>query len=296
MAYTQDEMDYIINPALDRLSAAQVTFADQTTVPALAALRHYPQTRDSLLRSYEWAFAEKQTELYQVSTLLLNTMPTAAWSVGDTITGITSGVTADILTVTSSTEYVIIYKNGTFTSGETITNGTVSIVYWEGIEVTYEGETVYWWDDSSDSQVTTGFTVTALAPNHHWDYQYYLPSDFIRLISIDEEDDSEPVDYRPKIKGKYIMTDFTTLNINYIWKVTDPTVFDDLFTEVLILKLAHKFINPLAGTASQRFKDELREELKIAEAKARVISAQENNKTGRDNYNNAKYGSGLYGL
>ena len=298
MALTQDELDIIVSPALDRIAATPVAFATQTTVPALACIRHYTQTRDSLLRSYVWPFSETQAELYRVSTLVLDTMPTAAWSVADVITGITSGVTATILTVTSSTEYVIIYKNGTFTDGETITNGTVEKVYWQGQQVLDGTEAVYWWDGSSASQVNcgTGYpTVTKVDPNHKWTYKYYLPADFIRLVNVFEHWDSDAVDYRWQRNGKYILTDYSTVNISYIQKVTDPTLFDTLFVEVLILRLAMKLINPLAGTASQGFKEELRVELKIAEAKARVISTQENNTTGRDNFNQARNGTGLYG-
>jgi len=298
MALTQNEIDYIVDPALDRIGAGSATFNPQTDVTTLAVLRHYERTRDSLLRSFEWTFAEKQTELYQVSTLVLDTMPTSAWSADDEITGITSGVTATILTVTSNTEYVIIYKTGTFTDGETITNGSIEKVYWEGQQVFDDSEALYWWDESTASQVNCeiGYpVVTAVTPNHKWTYQYYLPSDFIRLINVYEQWDSDAVDYRWQRHGNKILTDYSTVNINYVYKVSDPTAFDDLFKEVLILRLAHRLINPLAGTASQRFKDELREELKVAEAKARVITSQENNTTGRDNFNNARNGTGLYG-
>ena len=296
MAYTQDEIDYVIGPALDRLAAKQVTLATQTTVEALVVLRHYAQTRDSLLRSYVWPFAKTQTELYQVSTLLLDSMPTAAWAVGDTITGITSGVTAQILTVTSNTEYVIIYKTGDFTDGETITNGTVSIVYWEGIEVTYEGETVYWWDDSSDSQVVcgTGYpSVTAVVPNHKWSLKYYLPSNHLRLLSVNEEYDTDYVDKRWERQGRYIMTDYSTVNINYVQRITDPALFEDLFTELFILTLASKLINPLAGSASQKFKDELRADLKDAKSRARLVSIVENNTAGRNDWDSARFGLGI---
>jgi len=296
MAYTQTEIDYIIGPALDRLAAKQVTFATQTTVQALAVLRHYDQTRDSLLRSYVWPFAKTQAELYQVSTLLLDSSPTSAWSVGDTITGITSGVTAEILTVTSSTEYVIIYKTGDFTDGETITNATVEQVYWEGIEVLNGTEEVYWWDGSSASQVVCGAaypTATAVTPNHKWTYKYYLPDDFLRLLSIDEIDDTDYVDKRFERQGRYIFTDKETLNIDYVQKKTDPSVYEDLFIELFILQLAVKLVNPLAGSASQRFKDELRQDLKDAKSRARLVASVENNVQGRNDWDNARFGVGV---
>jgi len=259
---TQSELDVIVNAALDRIAAKQVALATQTTVQALACIRHYTQTRDALLRSYNWPFAEMQTELIQVVTLSLATTPASDWEVGDTIAGGTSVVTATVLTVNSSTEYVIAYKSGDFTDGETLSNGSDTATY------------------SSDTVVT---------PNHKWAYQYYMPAALVRLLNIHEDDGTDDTGERWAIQGRSILTDYDTVNIDYIWKVTDPTAFDILFVEVLILRLAMKLINPLAGTASAKFKAEVREELRLAEGKAKVVASMENNQSGRRDWNLSRY-------
>jgi len=293
MALTQDEIDYIINPALDRIAAGKATFSPQTDVVTLACIRHYERTRDSLLRSWIWPWATGRIELSKIKTLVLNVQPTSAWAVGDTITGISSGVTADILTVTSPTEYVVTHISGDFADGETITNATVEQVYWEGIPVVDEdGDPVYWWDDSSDSQVTcgTGYPdVDALNPDFDWTYQYQLPSDFVRLIGVQEMDDIDDIDDRISIEGTRILTNYETLSITYVKKITDPTLFEDLFAELLILRLAKKLLNPLAGTASRVFREELGVELKKVEGRARAINSNENRQGGRYNWNNARW-------
>ncbi|MCK9598051.1 MAG: hypothetical protein M0R06_03355 [Sphaerochaeta sp.] len=286
----QSEID-VVNQTMDRISAAQITLADTTTVGHKAALRHFYQTRDSLFRSFEWPRLTTRAELYKIFTLTLSSAPTSAWAVGDTITGINNGYTAEILTVTSDTEYEIIRATGTFEDGETITNGTVSTVYWNGIELTYEGETVYWWDDSDAEQCVCNLTQTALTPTYKWTYQYYLPSDFVRLIDVYEDDGTDLADERWTLEGNRILTNYDTLNIKYIKSMADPDDWDSLFTEVFILRLALKLIPPLVGTKSAQLAAEVKEELKVAEAKARVIAAQENNTSGRYDLSLARYGS-----
>jgi hypothetical protein len=73
--------------------------------------------------------------------------------------------------------------------------------------------------------------------------------------------------------------------------MADPDDWDSLFTEVFILRLALKLIPPLVGTKSSQLAAEVKEELKVAEAKARVIAAQENNTSGRYDLSLARYGS-----
>jgi len=96
--------------------------------------------------------------------------------------------------------------------------------------------------------------------------------------------------YKFVIEGNRILTDHDTKHILYVKKVTDPTLWDALFTELFVLKLAWKLINPLAGTGTASLKAELREELRYAEAKARIVSAQEDNCTGEETFTTARYG------
>jgi hypothetical protein len=59
--------------------------------------------------------------------LVLNVAPAGTgWSVGDIITGITSGATAEIVAKTDSTHYAIKNRSGAFTLAEQLTNGVNS--------------------------------------------------------------------------------------------------------------------------------------------------------------------------
>lgn len=293
MSLTEAEVA-VVNQAEDKFTGAQTAYATQTTLEALAAIRHYEQTRNSLLESFEWPFATDREELGKISTIVLDAEPGPDnWAVGDTITGISSGTTAEILTVTSGTEYEIIHISGDFTDGERITNATVYDVTWEGVPVEYEDETVCWYDDSDADQVTcgTGYPVVAgITPDFEWTHQYHLPNDFIRLTKIDEDDGTDYVDDRWEREGKRLLTNYDTCNIKYIKEVTDPDDFDPLFTEVLILRLALKLIPPLAGTKTNPLKADIKEDLRVAEIKARIVAAQETNVSGRSDWDLARYG------
>jgi hypothetical protein len=253
----------VCNQSLDKLGAAVFTYALQTTNEALKCIRHYSQTRDALLRSFEWYWAKARVDLVLINTLALDSTPSGAWAVGDTLTGASSGVTCTILEVTSTTVYVVAYLSGTFTDGEIISNGTYSRDCGAGYPVVAE--------DTPD--------------NTYWEHQYQLPTDFLRLVQSRHY-------HRYTIEGKRLLTDESTFHIHYIKKITDPADFDPLFTEVLILQLALKLVNPLAGVGTQALKQDLKQELATAMSRARAVCGAETNTTGRSDWLLARYGSG----
>lgn len=268
MAFTTASEISFVNQVLDRFSAGQITLADQTSVEALAAYRHWATTLDALTRSFEWPFLTKRDELVQIQNLTLDSTPSpAAFSVGATLTGATSGTTCTVLTVTSATVYEIAYLSGDFTDSEVISDGTNSL------------------DCAADYP-----TVAVSTPDFEWTYQYELPTDFSRLISVYEQADADAVSSRWTREGNRILTNYDTCSIRYIHTVTDPDDFGPLFSEVMILRLAWKLIPAVAGTMSQKTRQEIWEELKSLESKARTVCAQENNVTGRDDTNLARYG------
>lgn len=294
MAFTTAAEIAFVNQVLDRLEAGQITLADQTSVEAKTAYRHWTTTLNSLIRSFEWPFLATRTELKQIQTIVLNEKPTAAWVVGDVITGLSSGTTATILAVTSDSEYDLAYLSGDFTDGETITNGTISTVYYNGVTVEFEDETVYNFDSSSAEQINcaTGYPVVAVkTPDYEWAYQYELPTDFMRLVDVYEDDGTDNLDDRWTRESNRILTNYNTCNIRYIKTITDPAAFDPLFAEVMLLRLAWKLIPALAGSLSRADREGIQTELRRVEGKARTICEQENNQTGRTDWTLARYGS-----
>ncbi len=296
MAFTlQAEID-LVNQALDRISAGNISLTSQSDVKGVAANLHYTRIRDSLLRSYEWNFARKRATLSIINKITLETKPEpSAWVVGDVITGVESGTTGTIVTVLSEIEYEVAYMTGDFTDGEVIASATVYGLTYNGAPLYYEDEDelLVWYDSSGESQVAcnAGYPIVeASAPDFEWAYQYLLPSDYLRLIKVYEDDGTDDPEMRYHPEGNRILTNYTELNIRYVSKVTDTTLFDPLFYELFVLKLALALVNPLAGTKAADLKEEIRRDLLVVEARARCISAQESNTTGRDDFNLARYG------
>ncbi len=138
------------------------------------------------------------------------------------------------------------------------------------------------WNFASRRQILVAETT---APDFEWDYRYRLPTDFLRVRGIYS-------DYDLVIEGDYLLTNDNGVELKYVKNVELPEEFDPLFTEVLILKLAKKLINTLAGTGTVALKEEVERELINANGRARAINRIESDNKGRSDWNEARYGSG----
>ena len=76
-------------------------------------------------------------------------------------------------------------------------------------------------------------------PLFEYSYQYNLPADFIRTVSV----------YCPSsrytIEGKFILSNDATLDFSYIFDVQDVNLYDPLFSELLALGLSVELCYPL---------------------------------------------------
>ncbi len=108
----------------------------------------------------------------------------------------------------------------------------------------------------------TGLAANPTAPVFGYETAYDIPNDLIKMLST--EDNISFV-----IEGRQILTDTSgTLNIRYVHRVTDETLFDPMFTQVLKAKLA--FEASLRLTSDLTLQQLLRRELDeiVIEAKA----------------------------
>jgi hypothetical protein len=290
MSLTQLEIN-LCNQALSQIGAAKVVLATQATAnEGIAANDFYTQTRDSLLRSYYWPFARVRTTLSKIYTIEFDNMPgPSTFVVGDVITGVTSGAYATVLEVISDVEYKVAYLSGTFSDSETITNATVYPVAWQGIPVVYGTDSVVWYDGGSQVACGTGYPITTVvAPDFGYSNQYLLPIDFDRLVKRQ----SNYHHHHSTIEGNYLLTDSDNGHVLYIKKVTDTTLFDTLFVEILVMQLQLKFIPAIAGTNMPGTIDRIERRLSMVTARARAICEDEENNTGNSSWNNARFGSG----
>lgn len=104
----------------------------------------------------------------------------------------------------------------------------------------------------------------SIAPVYGYDYAYTLPSDYLRILKNDAQEDVLTQSW--KIEGGKILTnDSAPLLIRYIARITDTTLYDASFINVLSCKLAMELCEELTQSNTKRqiaaaeYKDAVRE-------------------------------------
>ena len=110
------------------------------------------------------------------------------------------------------------------------------------------------------------------APLYDWTYAFGLPVDFGRMLIFNSFAPTMPVT-QYQIVGNQLYTDESTAVISYIQKIVDENLFDALFVEALVLRLASKLARPLAGSLD--IERNLNGQFEKALAEARRIDAGE---------------------
>jgi len=247
MALTEAELT-LCNQALAMIGQKEIDYTDTSTADTGTAGNPYnrcdliyDQTRNALLRSFEWNFARTRLAL-----------------VGDWATG--EDYTTDQYVWVSS----VLYRCNTAHTSDVWETAYVM----DGSEYVMDG-TNYVRDDD----ITFYWDIVTDRPETYWTYRYALPADFSRFISkwLRQNEDNY------KLEGKYLLTDETELDINYIKKVTDTDQFDDLFAEVLIFDLAIKLTFSLMGGAyqTQALRKSLNDERKKKISTAKSVNSIE---------------------
>ena len=95
--------------------------------------------------------------------------------------------------------------------------------------------------------------LSSTIPNHEFAYRHALPSDCLKVIRTNWEADGSAgaavygfpgimggtwdiMEYR--LEGRFIASNETTVKIEYVARIEDPTQFDTLFTDMLAQRLA----------------------------------------------------------
>jgi len=94
-------------------------------------------------------------------------------------------------------------------------------------------------------------------PAFGYDYQYALPSDWMRTISVHPGDRpmGQITDYvteSTEAEGRVLRTGYRDAYLRYVRKVEDPNVMDPAFREVLAWRLAMELAVPLAKSGALR--------------------------------------------
>jgi hypothetical protein len=104
-------------------------------------------------------------------------------------------------------------------------------------------------------------------PDFEYDYQYQLPSDYLKMVKLY----STTSNY--SIEGQKILTSDDELYLKYVSRVEDPTFFDPIFLEALVLKMAIDLAIPLAN--NRTLKETLMVEYQAVIRQARMVDAFE---------------------
>lgn len=120
------------------------------------------------------------------------------------------------------------------------------------------------WSFALKEAALSGSSTTAPS---EYSFAYALPADFVKIKKI----------ICPTFKwariGNSIQTNDNVLNLQYVADLTDTELFDSLFVEVLVLKMALELSYSIASDKS--LKSDLQQEMVMKFREARQMSAQE---------------------
>ncbi len=93
-------------------------------------------------------------------------------------------------------------------------------------------------------------------------YQYQLPTDCLRVKEV------YPSDVVFEIEGKYLLTNESSVSINFIKRITDTNFFSANFIEALAYRLAKDLAYPLVNslTLMERMDARYKEQIKLAKS------------------------------
>jgi len=124
------------------------------------------------------------------------------------------------------------------------------------------------------------------APSWGFSYQFTLPADCLRVITILN------YDYDYKIEGRKILANNDSVKIQYVSRIEDPNQYDELLRETLSAALAADIAyaitssNPMAANMYNLFQDKLRE--------ARFVDATEGQNLDPNNGQSDVIGAGSF--
>ena len=112
------------------------------------------------------------------------------------------------------------------------------------------------------------------APAYGFNYQYSLPTNpyCLRVLEMEYSDQIFKVE-NVATHGRVLLTDEGTANILYIARITDTTLFDPMFVDVLTAKLSLDLAYPV--TNSMQVQQQMQKLYQTKHSEARSIDGQE---------------------
>lgn len=117
------------------------------------------------------------------------------------------------------------------------------------------------------AKVQVALVSTGVKPVHTWSFEYTLPADIVRIVRPAIMTD----DY--EVLGNKLLTNWASMSITYIKRVTDPDDWPALFQEAVVFKLAG-LIAPVLK-ADQEIEVRMEQLFQKSIIKAKIWDAQE---------------------
>ena len=240
----------IQNKALRLLGSAKVTQADldgDLTEQARILNDIFDSVQDELLVAHPWNFALKRATLTEL---------------GGEIETWTEEGTENVWEAALTTEPSKVKFDGTEGTEVTSVSAIDTANYWF-----WEDDVLYVYSTSDPDTAFTSPGIEAVIPEFEYDHAYSLPTDCLRVIKTTEEDDIFV------IEGNRLLTNETSMKIQYIAQITTTTEFSTGFIMALCYKLAAEMTIPATTNPQIRIEAEEMYRIKLREAKA--LDAQE---------------------
>lgn len=218
---------------------AILTALSDTTTEGLACNALIDESKKSLLRMHPWNFAVKRKKIQPYTDIAVSNV---------------TFVSSELIEVTHSTlvltagQYVTLTgiegatgANGTWEVASIPTPNTVTRL--TAIGVTTSGELGTYTASSTD--------YIRRSPAFGYSYLYTLPTDCLRVLDINET--AHSAEWR--IEGAFILADSDSLEIKYLYDVTDYATMDSQFYFALAHYLAYNLCDHLS--ASDQKKNEI---------------------------------------
>lgn len=113
-------------------------------------------------------------------------------------------------------------------------------------------------------------TAAEAPPEFDWGYEYPLPSDCLRVISVNQRPGGTRLtDYA--VEGRAILSNSADCRVRYIRDVTDPTMWDSMFSSYFCYRLAAAIapslrLDPAAGQQMEQMAAAIRDQAREADA------------------------------
>lgn len=214
----------LVNRALSIMGEESIdSLADSNKRAEVANLLLVP-ARDSTLELHNWKSARKLTTLTQDTTY---TATAGSWS-------------ASVATIT--------FASHSIESGDSVTvagfvptgyNGTYTVTGVTATTITYALTT------DPGTVTTLGTVLDPLTPDWKFDRQFSMPSDFIRLVGLEDQSSQY------EIHGDKMVTTMSEVNMEYVYRLTDVSAMGPMLKESISAKLAHEMSFRLDTSSSK---------------------------------------------